>query len=175
LFFISKIITTFARNSVKQIFEIMKELMKHLPAIKNFMEERTKTLQELSDTMVRNFLTEAYKLPFLFPVRIIVSEEKFVNFLFDMRKELFEGKKIEITSPTTAPEVIKETVPSDTLPETTKQEETSSSTPKTTKAKKVSKVSESVVENTENQATLKSAKNTKASKTSKSKKENMIA
>lgn len=74
---------------------IMKELMKHLPAIKNFIEERTQTLQEISDNMVKKFLTEAYKLPFLFPVRIIVSEEKFVNFLFDMRKELFEGKKIE--------------------------------------------------------------------------------
>lgn len=156
-------------------FEIMKELMKHLPAIKNFMAERTKTLQELSDTMVRNFLTEAYKLPFLFPVRIIVSEEKFVNFLFDMRKELFEGKKIEITSQTTEPKVVNETVPSDTLPETTKQEETLSHAPKTTKARKVSKVSESVVENTENQATVKSTKNTKASKTSKSKKEDMIA
>lgn len=73
----------------------MKELMKHVPAIKNFIEERTQTLQEISDNMVKKFLTDAYKLPFLFPVRIIVSEEKFVNFLFDMRKELFEGKKIE--------------------------------------------------------------------------------
>lgn len=175
MFFISKIITTFAKKFCQTNFEIMKELMKHLPAIKNFMAERTKTLQELSDTMVRNFLTEAYKLPFLFPVRIIVSEEKFVNFLFDMRKELFEGKKIEITSQTTEPKVVNETVPSDTLPETTKQEETLSHAPKTTKARKVSKVSESVVENTENQATVKSTKNTKTSKTSKSKKENMIA
>ena len=78
--------------------EIMKELMKHIPAIKNFIEERTQTLQEISDSMIKKFLTEAYKLPFLFPVRIIVSEDKFVNFLFDMRKELFEGKNIETSS-----------------------------------------------------------------------------
>ncbi|MEM4327301.1 MAG: hypothetical protein QXZ13_04010 [Candidatus Diapherotrites archaeon] len=76
----------------------MKELLKHFPAIKKFMEERTQTLQELSDSMVKNFLREAYKLPFLFPVRIIISEEKFVNFLFDMRKELFEGKNIVLSS-----------------------------------------------------------------------------
>ncbi len=76
----------------------MKELLKHLPAIKKFVEERTQAIQELSDNTVKNFLREAYKLPFLFPVRIIVSEEKFVNFLFDMRKELFEGKNIFFSS-----------------------------------------------------------------------------
>lgn len=76
----------------------MKELLKHLPAIKKFVEERTQAIQELSDNTVKNFLREAYKLPFLFPVRIIVSEEKFVNFLFDMRKDLFEGKNIFFTS-----------------------------------------------------------------------------
>ncbi|GAB4487999.1 MAG: hypothetical protein OHK0045_09210 [Raineya sp.] len=76
----------------------MKELMKHLPAIKKFIEERTQTLQEISDNTIKKFLSEAYKLPFLFPLRIIVSEEKFVNFLFDMRRELFEGKKIEIAT-----------------------------------------------------------------------------
>ncbi|WP_448530640.1 hypothetical protein [Raineya sp.] len=78
----------------------MKELLKHLPAIKKFVEERTQAIQELSDNTVKNFLREAYKLPFLFPVRIIVSEEKFVNFLFDMRKDLFDGKNIFFTSET---------------------------------------------------------------------------
>ncbi|PKQ70652.1 hypothetical protein [Raineya orbicola] len=78
----------------------MKELLKHLPAIKKFVEERTQAIQELSDNTVKNFLREAYKLPFLFPVRIIVSEEKFVNFLFDMRKDLFDGKNIFFASET---------------------------------------------------------------------------
>jgi hypothetical protein len=75
----------------------MKELLKHLPAIKDFIEERTQAIQQISDQVLRNFLKEAYKLPFLFPVRIIVSEDKFVNFLFDMRKELLERKKMDIT------------------------------------------------------------------------------
>lgn len=87
----------------------MKELMKHFPAIKSFIEERTQAFQEISDNMVKNFLREAYKLPFLFPVRIIVSEEKFVNFLFEMRKELFEGKKIESTAPETLQEAEQKT------------------------------------------------------------------
>jgi hypothetical protein len=75
----------------------MKELLKHLPAIKDFIEERTQAIQQISDQVLRNFLKEAYKLPFLFPVRIIISEDKFVNFLFDMRKELLERKKMDIT------------------------------------------------------------------------------
>lgn len=74
----------------------MKELLRHLPAIKNFVVERTQALQEISEQVFKNFLREAYKLPFLFPVRIIVNEDKFVNFLFDMRKDLLEGKKIAI-------------------------------------------------------------------------------
>ncbi|MCU0439681.1 MAG: hypothetical protein MUC49_17460 [Raineya sp.] len=87
----------------------MKELLKHLPAIKGFIEERTTAFQEISDNVLKNFLKEAYKLPFLFPVRIIVSEDKFVNFLFDMRKDLFEGKTLE-TSATEKKEETKEEI-----------------------------------------------------------------
>lgn len=96
----------------------MKELLKHLPAIKGFIEERTTAFQEISDNVLKNFLKEAYKLPFLFPVRIIVSEDKFVNFLFDMRKDLFEGKKIEVTD---TPEEIKQEVSSKEVEVETKE------------------------------------------------------
>jgi hypothetical protein len=86
----------------------MKELLKHLPAIKGFIEERTTAFQEISDNVLKNFLKEAYKLPFLFPVRIIVSEDKFVNFLFDMRKDLFEGKKLDIVDDLEKKDEVKE-------------------------------------------------------------------
>jgi hypothetical protein len=86
----------------------MKELLKHLPAIKGFIEERTTAFQEISDNVLKNFLKEAYKLPFLFPVRIIVNEDKFVNFLFDMRKDLFEGKKLDIVDDLEKKDEVKE-------------------------------------------------------------------
>lgn len=159
------------RKIKKTNSEIMKELMKHVPAIKNFIEERTQALQEISDGMVKKFLTEAYKLPFLFPVRIIVSEEKFVNFLFDMRKELFEGKKIDITTQETNKATSKK---ADVEPETPEvkeevkaKEEIETTTVKTAKTKKATKV----VKKTTESVDTKAVKSPTTSQTSKTKKE----
>jgi hypothetical protein len=156
----------------------MKELMKHIPAIKSFIEERTQTLQELSDNMVKRFLTEAYKLPFLFPVRIIVSEEKFVNFLFDMRKDLFEGKKID--------SAIQQEINKDTDKKTEAEpevrqvekeviakEETETITAKTAKAKNTKKAVKKTTESVSTKV-VKSSTNSQKNKTDKTKKEKVL-
>ncbi|MDX1903756.1 MAG: hypothetical protein SFU27_06310 [Thermonemataceae bacterium] len=143
----------------------MKELVKHLPAIKTFMEERTQAFQEISEQMLKNFLREAYKLPFLFPVRIIVNEDKFVNFLFDIRKELLEGKKIEVTPPQ---EAINNTTPSIEIEEkkessTTEELKPASKAKTTTTKKSTKKITDTTQElSTEN---VKTNKTTKAKKT----------
>lgn len=148
----------------------MKELMKHVPAIKNFIEERTQALQEISDNMIKKFLTDAYKLPFLFPVRIIVSEEKFVNFLFDMRKDLFEGKQIASTAQETDKKTDIEPEVSQVKEEIKAKEETESITAKTTKAKNTTKVPKKTTESTSTKA-VKLPTNSPKNKTSKTKKE----
>ena len=148
----------------------MKELMKHVPAIKNFIEERTQALQEISDNMIKKFLTDAYKLPFLFPVRIIVSEEKFVNFLFDMRKDLFEGKQIASTAQETDKKTDIEPEVSQVKEEIKAKEETESITAKTTKAKNITKVPKKTTESTSTKA-VKLPTNSPKNKTSKTEKE----
>lgn len=155
----------------------MKELMKHIPAIKNFIEERTQTLQELSDSMIKKFLTEAYKLPFLFPVRIIVSEEKFVNFLFDMRKDLFEGKKIEVVTQDTEKKTDVKPESLEVKKEIKAAEEKETVSPKTTKTKNTTKLPQKSAD--KNSAkTIKATKtnaNSPKGKTNKTKKEEILS
>lgn len=154
----------------------MKELMKHVPAIKNFIEERTQALQEISDGMVKKFLTDAYQLPFLFPLRIIVSEEKFVNFLFDMRKELFEGKKIGSTTQEADKDTGKKAYVEPEVPEVEEvkaKEETETIVAKTVKAKNTTKITKKPSENGRAKV-AKTATETK-NKASKEKKEKFLA
>jgi hypothetical protein len=77
-----------------KFYTTMKELLKHLPTIQKFVEEKTQDLQELTENTVKTVLKEAYNMPMMFPIRILIKEDKFTNFLFDMRKELFGDRKV---------------------------------------------------------------------------------